>query len=208
MAPVNVRLLLVMLMLSLSSCHIVPSPTIPRQAARTVDEAAWLGAACAFAESGPPDFTIHRRRQLGTAFVILYTSMCPEPGPHAEGPERIVGYTIVRSWKSGWDSVGGGYYVDKGHNPPMIVAHDDIGYGEKGETRIIFGEVFKPEQVAAIEVRLSDGQILRDEPPNPFFILPAPPGVEACERRVLAANGALLERKNLGPMIPACQQLR
>jgi hypothetical protein len=176
-----------------------------RQAAQTIDEAAWLGAACAFAEKGPPDFKIQRKRKVDTAFVVMYTAMCLEPRPHAQGPERIVGYTIVRSWKSGWDSVAGGYYVDKGPNLPTTIAHDDIGYGEKGAMRIIFGEVFKPEQVAAIEVTLSDGQVLRDEPHNPFFILIAPLGVEACERRALAADGTMLERKNLGPMIPACQ---
>ena len=194
--------------LILTSCRVLPGTTLPRPAARTIDEAASLGAACAQAHTGPPDFTVQRIQPLGTTMLVLYTSTCPNPGPNAPGPERIVGYTLVQPWKDGWDATAGGYYVDQHNDPPGTIARDDIGYGAHGEQRIIFGEVLQPEQVVAVEVTLSDGRVLRDDLTNRFFLLTAPAGVEACERRVLAADGTVLERKNLGPMIPVCQAQR
>lgn len=191
--------------LILTACRVVPGTTLPRPAARTIDEAAWLGAACARAQVGPPDFTVQRRQPRGTTTLVLYTATCPDPGPNATGPEHIVGYVLVQPWKDGWDARAGGYYVDQHNDPPGTIARDDIGYGEKGEQRIIFGEIRKPAQVVAVEVTLSNGRVLRDDLSAPFFLLTAPAGVDACERRVLAADGTVLERKNLGPMIPACQ---
>lgn len=163
------------------------------------------GAACAQAQVGPPDFAVRRMETLGTTMLVLYTSTCPDPGPNAAGPKRIVGYTLVQPWKDGWDATAGGYYVDQDNDPPGTIARDDIGYGAYGEQRIIFGELLKPEQITAVEVTLSDGRVLRDDLTTPFFLLTAPAGLDACERRVLAADGTVLERKNLGPMIPACR---
>lgn len=160
---------LILLELILTACQIIPGTSLPRPAARTIEEAASLGAACAQAHVGPPDFTVRRIQPLGTTMLVLYMSTCPDPGPNAAGPERIVGYTLVQPWKDGWDATAGGYYVDTRNDLPGTIARDDIGYGAHGKQRIIFGEMLKLEQVAAVEVTLSDGRMLRDDLTTPFF---------------------------------------
>lgn len=158
--------------------------------------------ACA-ADQNAGNFRVIDSRNIPDGRIIAYTVDCLRTVENRQD-RSLLGYALVirdpRALRGlAWQYAGGGTIVDRVPAPGELA----LGHSGGDHYALLFGRVHDPD-IAFVEARFSDGQVVRGAITEGVFVAIASDLAAACELRLSSTNGQLLrrvDREGLPPLM-------
>jgi hypothetical protein len=175
--------LILVLLLALAGCSFqnpVDTAQVIKDRSLTVEEAARKTVTCLPLHAGPD------------AFQVRFTAICPAP----DNPRMIydiVGYALVEQHQGLWTTLFSNWSGEarQSHNQAIL-----IGQGGQAGQQMFYGRTLNPN-VAMVEIRFSSGKVRDLQIKNQVFHQSITGADQLCELRALAADGTVLEQRDL-----------
>jgi hypothetical protein len=144
-------------------------------------------------------------RQLPNEQVAIFFSQTQLPGPGVLQGSETFGYHVLARESDGlWYTRGSGAMtmaVGSEAAEPVIYVEGSAPGGPNSQDRSFLYGRFLSADVAAVEVSLANGEILREEAAggDGLFALLSTPGMPFCELCIIGGDDQVLRRDKLNP---------